>query len=119
LTLVNGALQAIVDDPGVDCVALINASIQGELALKIAGEIVAGAQRTDKPVFVTWGAREAVAPEAYALLDNARIPYYKSPVRCGRALAVLSSYAEARRHAENLDTTNRPSPLGRAVGGEG
>ena len=87
--------------------------------MKIAGEIVAGAQRTDKPVFVTWGAREAVAPEAYALLDNARIPYYKSPVRCGRALAVLSSYAEARRHAENLDTTNRPSPLGRAVGGEG
>jgi acyl-CoA synthetase (NDP forming) len=97
LTLVNGALQAIVDDPGVDCVALINASIQGELAQKIAGEIVAGAQRTDKPIFITWGARESVAPEAYALLDGARIPYYKSPVRCGRALAVLSSYAEARR----------------------
>src|SRR3970282_2157288 len=30
LTLVNRTLQAIVEDPGVDCVALINASLQGE-----------------------------------------------------------------------------------------
>jgi acyl-CoA synthetase (NDP forming) len=97
LTLVNGALQAILDDAGVDCVALINASLQGELAQKIAGEIVAAVKRTDKPVFVTWSARDDVAAEAYALLDGARIPHYKSPVRCGRALAVLSSYAETRR----------------------
>jgi acetate---CoA ligase (ADP-forming) len=39
------------------------------------------------------------------MLDAARIPHYKSPVRCGRALAVLSEYAESKRrydarHAE-------------------
>ena len=100
LTLVNGALQAVVDDPGVDCVALINASLQGELAEKIAHEIVAGAARTDKPVLVTWSARDEAAREAYALLEAARIPHYKSPVRCGRALAALSSYAEAKRRIE-------------------
>lgn len=98
--LIGLALQAIVDDPNVDCVAMINASLQGELAAKVASQIVAGAARTDKPVFICWSARESVAAEAYAQLDAARIPRYKSPVRCGRALAALSWYAEALRRRE-------------------
>jgi len=98
--LIGQTLQAIVDDPNVDCVAMINASLQGELAAKVAAQIVAGASRTDKPVFICWSARDAVAPEAYAALDAARIPRYKSPVRCGRAIAALSWYAEARRRRD-------------------
>jgi acyl-CoA synthetase (NDP forming) len=97
LSLINRTLQTIVDDPNVDCVAMINASLQGEIAARIAGEIVAVAKRTDKPLLLAWSARDVVAPEAYALLDEARIPHYKSPVRCGRALATLSGYAEAKR----------------------
>ncbi len=97
LSLINRTLQAIVEDPGVDCVAMINASLQGEIAAKIAAEIVAVANKTDKPVLIAWSARDVMAPEAYAALDAARIPHYKSPVRCGRALAALSWYAEARR----------------------
>jgi acyl-CoA synthetase (NDP forming) len=103
-TLINRTLQVIVDDPNVDCVAMINASLQGELAEKIAREIVSVASNTTKPIFIAWSAREAVAPEAYAALDAARIPHYRSPVRCGRALAALSGYAEAlRRYAETRD----------------
>ena len=103
-TLINRTLQVIVDDPNVDCVAMINASLQGELAEKIAREIVSVASHTAKPVFIAWSAREAVAPEAYAALDAARIPHYRSPVRCGRALAALSGYAEAlRRHDAGRD----------------
>jgi acyl-CoA synthetase (NDP forming) len=98
--LIGLTLQAIVDDPNVDCVAMINASLQGELAAKVAAQIVAGAARTEKPVFICWSAREEVAPEAYAALDAARIPRYQSPVRCGRALAALSWYAQARRRRE-------------------
>jgi acyl-CoA synthetase (NDP forming) len=97
LSLINRTLQTINDDPGVDCIAMINASLQGEIAQKVAGEIVAVAAKTDKPIFISWSARDAVAPEAYAALDAARIPHYKSPVRCGRALAAVSWYAEARR----------------------
>jgi acyl-CoA synthetase (NDP forming) len=97
LTLINRTLQAIIDDPNVDCVAMINASLQGEIAARIAAEIVAVAKHTDKPVLLAWSARDVVAAEAYAMLDAARIPHYKSPVRCGRALAALSWYAEAKR----------------------
>ena len=97
LSLINRTMQAIVDDPGVDCIAMINASLQGEIANRIAAEIVGVAGRTDKPVFVAWSARDVMAPEAYAQLDAARIPHYKSPVRCGRAIAAVSWYAEAQR----------------------
>lgn len=100
LTLVNRTLQAIIDDPGVDCVAMINASLQGDIAKKIATEIAAAQNNTDKPVFVCWSARDEMAAEAYAILNEARIPHYKSPVRCGRALAAVSWYAEAKRRNE-------------------
>lgn len=99
LTLINRTLQAIVDDPGVDCIAMINASLQGEIAKKVASEIVAVAATTEKPIFLAWSARDVAAPEAYAALDAARIPHYKSPVRCGRAMAAVSWYGEARRRA--------------------
>jgi len=100
LSLINRTLQTIVDDPGVDCIAMINASLQGEIANKIAAEIVAVAGKTDKPIYITWSARDVMAPEAYAALEAARIPHYKSPVRCGRALAAVSWYAEARRRRD-------------------
>jgi acetate---CoA ligase (ADP-forming) len=96
-TLINRTLRAIIDDPGVDSVAMINASLQGELAEQIAKEIVAVANTTEKPVFLAWSARDVLAQEAYALLDEARLPHYKSPVRCGRALVAVSWYAEAKR----------------------
>jgi len=100
LSLINRTLQTIVDDPGVDCIAMINASLQGEIAKKIAAEIVAVAGKTDKPIYIAWSARDVMAPEAYAALEAARIPHYKSPVRCGRALAAVSWYAEARRRRD-------------------
>lgn len=122
LTLINRTMQAIADDPNVDCIAMINASLQGELAATIAREIVAVASKIDKPVLLAWSARDAVAPEAYAMLDQARIPHYKSPVRCGRALAALSWYAEARRRFESQQTEKalklaRPSAK-RAIAGK-
>lgn len=112
LSLINRTLQAINDDPGVDCIAMINASLQGEIAQKVAAEIVAVAARTDKPIFISWSARDVVAPEAYAALDAARIPHYKSPVRCGRALAAVSWYADARRRNE-AQKNDKPAVINR------
>ncbi|MGQ0751534.1 MAG: acetate--CoA ligase family protein [Betaproteobacteria bacterium] len=104
LSLINRTLRTIIDDPNVDCVAMINASLQGEIAARIASEIVAVAKEAEKPLLLAWSARDVVAPEAYALLDAARIPHYKSPVRCGRALAALSWYAAAQRRLQMVRT---------------
>jgi acyl-CoA synthetase (NDP forming) len=111
-TLINRTMQAIIADPGVDAIALINASLQGQLADKVAKEIVAAAATTDKPVFAGWSARDETAVEAYGALDAARLPHYKSPVRCGRALVALSSYAEAKRRNER-QRTEKPKRIER------
>ena len=85
---------------------MINASLQGELADNIAIEITAIAAQTDKPIFLAWSARDELARAAYARLDALKIPHYKSPVRCGRALAALSSYAASlRREERRLEET--------------
>jgi acyl-CoA synthetase (NDP forming) len=112
-TLMNRALQALVDDPNVDSIALISASLQGDLARDIAREVAAVAERTSKTIVLCWSARDALAKEAYALLDGARLPHYKSPVRCARALVALTRYAEATRRAaarreESALTLERP-----------
>ena len=57
-------------------------------------------KQTGKPIFLAWSARDVLAREAYAKLDEVKIPHYKSPVRCGRALAALSWYAQALRRGE-------------------
>ena len=102
LSMIGRTLHAVLDDPNVDSIAMINASLMGDLAVSVAREIVAVAQHTDKPIFLTWSARDSAAPEAYAMLDAQKIPHYKSPVRCGRALSALSWYAEALRRADAL-----------------
>ena len=57
LSLIRRTLQAILDDPNVDAIAMINASLQGELAANIAAEITEIAAHTDKPVFLAWSAQ--------------------------------------------------------------
>jgi len=93
--LIRKTLRAMLDDPEIDSIAMLNASLQGELATKVAAEIAAVAGQCTKPIFMAWSAREEVNRDAYALLDAAGVPHYRSPVRCGRALAALSYYAGA------------------------
>lgn len=100
--MIRQALQPIIDDPNVDCIAMINASLQGDLATKVAAEIASIAQTADMPFYLSWSARDEVAAEAYAYLDQAQIPHYKSPVRCGRAAAAVSYYAAALRRRSAL-----------------
>jgi acyl-CoA synthetase (NDP forming) len=98
--LLKMTLHAVLEDPAVDSIAMINASLQGEIAAKVAAEVAAVARESAKPIFMSWSARDEVNSGAYALLDAAKVPHYKSPVRCGRALAALSWYADALRRNE-------------------
>src|SRR5690606_21684744 len=91
------ALELIIDDPQVDSVVMANAGLQGDIATKVAREVANAAARSDKPVMLGWSARHQVAGEAYALLDAARLPHYRSPMRCMRALAAITHHAEACR----------------------
>jgi acetate---CoA ligase (ADP-forming) len=110
------ALELIIEDPQVDSVVMANAGLQGEIATKVAREVVNVASRSDKPIMLGWSARYEVAGEAYALLDAARVPHFRSPMRCMRALAAVTHHAHAcRRHLEHRDEPMLALHVGEAV----
>lgn len=106
-TTLRQVLQILLDDPNVDSLIVSNSSVHGALATKIAQEIVELDRFTHKLIFVSWSARDKLAEEAYRLLECARIPFYKTPVRCGKALGVIAKFAEACRR----DEVERSTPV--------
>ena len=76
------------------------ACLEGKLGGNIGARITGIAAPPDKPIFLAWSARDELARDAYAKLDALKIPHYKSPVRCGRALAALSAFAHSLRRDE-------------------
>jgi len=106
------ALQIIADDPEIDIVAIMAAAASGDVALAMAQEIVRVYRVTDKPVMLAWNARRDMAEAAYRTIEEGGVPLYPTPVRCGRACAALSDYADARRR---LRTRGADRPLERHV----
>jgi acetyltransferase len=87
------AVQAVLDDPGVDalCVNFATTSMSGcRFGANMLAALVEG---TDKSLFVF---QSTPVPEAIETLDNARIPVMPSPVRVARAIAMLAQYREAK-----------------------
>ncbi|WP_241023854.1 acetate--CoA ligase family protein [Burkholderia sp. Ac-20365] len=90
-------LQIIADDPGIDSIAIMAAAASGAVALSMAEAVVRVYQTTDKPLMLAWNARRDMASDAYCVIEAAGVPLYATPVRCGRAFAMLSGYAQAQR----------------------
>jgi acyl-CoA synthetase (NDP forming) len=89
-------LRLIADDPNIDMIGLPLAAIGGPPALQLAQALAALQRDVDIPLLVAWNGREAATREAYALLDDAGIPRFRTPVRCARGCAALWQHAGAR-----------------------
>ncbi|MFM0226331.1 acetate--CoA ligase family protein [Paraburkholderia dipogonis] len=90
-------LQIIADDPNIDAIAIMAAAASGDVAQAMATAIVRVYGSIDKPLMLAWNARRDMAREAYETIEAHGVPLYATPVRCGRAFAALSDYAQARR----------------------
>src|SRR5262249_21569703 len=93
-------LEALLDDPNVDSVIVSNSSLHGAVAVKTAEEIIALDRSTPKSIFVSWSAREALASDAFDMLEAANIPFFRTPSRCGNAMGALTRFALACRKNE-------------------
>ncbi len=107
------AMQIIVDDPTVDSIVVIFASLQGEIATQRAKELVDLSARTPKPILAAWSAREKFAADAYRILKEGQVPRFATPVSCAKALAALTTFSEAQRRrarekAEPVPAMTRP-----------
>ena len=96
------ALRLIAADPNVDMIGMPLAAVGGKLGTALAREVAALSRETDIPILVAWNAPEDQAREAYALLAEAGIARYRTPVRCARAFSALWQYAQARRRLTEI-----------------
>lgn len=93
------AVRAVARDSNVDALCFTLATI-GPKGAQQAADVLAGvAREVEKPFFVFLALDALDAPEAHATFDAARIPVFSSPVRAGRAIAVLADYAERKAQA--------------------
>ncbi|MGQ9825870.1 MAG: acetate--CoA ligase family protein [Desulfotomaculales bacterium] len=89
-------LQAMVDDPGIDALAVVITMITGASGLRMAQDVAKMSRLTEKPLAVAWTAGDRLMGECFAVLREAGVTWYKSPVRCVKALARLMHYGTFR-----------------------
>lgn len=85
-------LQAIADDPGIDALVVIMTMITGESGVRMAQDLVKISKWTKKPIAVAWTAGDRLMGDCFDVLRSAGVTYYKSPVRCVKAMAHLMNY---------------------------
>lgn len=94
-----GVVNAMLDDPNVDQLCVMLATVNGRPAENGARALAAATRRTDKPILVFSSVPRDTAKDAYQLLEEARIPVLSSPTHVARAAALTAAYVEARaRH---------------------
>ena len=101
-------VDLILADPAVDQLAILLAGISGDLAVTCNRVIAAAAHRSPKPIMLAWTARRHRAEAAYALIEEARVPYFTSPVRLANAAAALAGFVSSRRRFSDTDGVFAP-----------
>jgi acyl-CoA synthetase (NDP forming) len=96
-TLFADTLDVVLQDPGLDQLSILLASISGASAARSAEVIAAAAARTDKPVHVAWSGRHGKSEAALKALEGARVPFVTTPVRLARAAGLLARFAADQR----------------------
>jgi acyl-CoA synthetase (NDP forming) len=114
-TLFADTLDVVLQDPGLDQLAILLASISGSRAAESAAVIAAAAARTDKPVHVAWSGRHGKSEGALKALEGAGVPFVTTPVRLARAAAALARFASDRRRLLPRKPPAAVSPKGLAL----
>lgn len=97
ISLFTRALEVVLEDPAIDQLALLLASIPGKTAAVAAQAIADVHAQTTKPILVGWSVRRDRALEAYEILETAGVPIIPTPVRLASAAAGTARYADIRK----------------------
>lgn len=119
----NKVLSVVARDPKADQLIVVLASVEGPLAEKIASELVAVSQTTDKPIFVASSAPPGRAEAAMAQFRRGNLAVYSTPGRAAKSAAALAEYARRRLQQPDgepartvskrgLPLTGKAGPLG-------
>ena len=114
-TLFADTLDVVLQDPGLDQLAILLASISGPSAARSAEMIAAAAAKTDKPVHVAWSGRLGKSEVALKALEQAGVPFVTTPVRLARAAAALARFAGDQRRLLPRKAPAAVAPKGLAL----
>lgn len=97
MSLLTKTLDIVLDDPGIDQLSILLASIPGKPAERAAEAIAAAAAKTDKPIHLAWSGRRDKSEAAYRILEATNVPIISTPVRAAQAAAVIARFAGDQR----------------------
>jgi acyl-CoA synthetase (NDP forming) len=97
--LFDRALDALVEDPGVDMVVACFCVLTGKDVEDVVAALGRAAERSGKPVLAARTGADHLAPAAAGLLRSAGIPAYPTPARAVRAAAALHQVSHRRSPA--------------------
>ncbi|MCS0671342.1 acetate--CoA ligase family protein [Cytobacillus firmus] len=86
------SLQVFIEDKNIDALVLMLTTIGGEIASKVAEDIIELSKQTEKPMYVAWTIAESLAKDGMNKLREAKIPLYPSAERAVKALAAVQQH---------------------------
>jgi len=89
-------LDAMMDNPGIDALVIVVTMIYGAAGERLARDIVEISKRAGKPIALCWTAGDRLMENCFAILRKGEVPYFKSPVRCVKAVGALMNYGAFR-----------------------
>ncbi|MDQ1002219.1 acyl-CoA synthetase (NDP forming) [Neobacillus niacini] len=87
------SLKILIDDSNLDVIVVMLTTLGGDLASKIADDIIELSKKTKKPIIVAWTIAESLAKEGMDKLRKAKVPLYPSGERAIKALAATVKYS--------------------------
>jgi len=93
-----GAINAVLNDPGVDGVLVMHVPAAVASATDAAKHVIDAVRDADRPVLTSWLGRDAVA-ESRVLLRDAGVPTYDTPYD---AISAFLHMVEFRRNQQSL-----------------
>lgn len=94
LAMFSRVVELVASDPAIHQIIVVSASVQGEMAERIARELAKIWERTAKPILVCSSASPERAAEAFRILADSKVPCYPTPARAATAAAALSQFAD-------------------------
>jgi len=96
-------LDAMLDSDNIDGLVVVITMIAGTAGERLARDITDISQRAQKPIAICWTAGDRLMDNCFAILRKGEVPYFKSPVRCVKALGVLMNYGYFRGRWQQRD----------------
>ncbi|MFA3919477.1 acetate--CoA ligase family protein [Ruegeria hyattellae] len=88
---IQDALLAIARDRGIGGLLVGLAAVSGQAASLAARTIANISAKTDLPIMVASNAPRSLAADAYSIFESTKIPVFRNPARCVRALKTLQT----------------------------